>query len=409
MKKLLLLCFALPVMAMAQKGVKFEHETTWKEVQAKAKAENKYIFMDAFTTWCGPCRYMSSTIFPQEAVGKFFNEKFINVKVQLDTTKADNEDVKKWYADAHNIMTGFKVNVFPTYLFFDPNGKLVHRAIGSSEAAAFLAKANDALNPEKQYYTMLDKYNAGNRQPDFLRTLAYAAQDAYDQKMAIVISKDYVAAQKDLTTKQNIEFIDKFTKSSKDAGFAFILNNTAKFDEARGEGAARTKLVEIVKREEVYPAVFKKGASDANWSELTSVVAAKYPSLAKEVISASKVVYYQQKKDWNSFQPAVQEYMKNYGAKATSAQLNEYAWTVFENCKDMTCVTDALEWSKRSFKENNNPMFMDTYANILYKLGKKEEAILWEEKAVALVSESEKKGYQETMEKMKKGEKTWKE
>jgi thioredoxin-related protein len=345
---------------------------------------------------------MAANIFPQEKVGKFFNEKYVNVKVQLDTTKADNEEVKKWYADAHSIMSDYKVNVFPTYLFFDPNGKLVHRAVGSSEAEAFLVKANDALDANKQYYTLLDK------QPEFLRTLAYAAQEAYDPRIALTVSQEYLATQKDLQTKENFEFIDRFTQSTKDKGFAIILNNRAKFDELRGEGSARKKLTEIVKRDEVYPVVFKKGAPEANWPELTATVTAKYPELAAEAISSAKVVYFQQKQDWNNFQVAVQEYMKNYGAKATSDELNQYAWIVFENCKDMKCVTEALEWSKRSFKDNNNPMFIDTYANILYKLGKKEEAISWEEKAVTLVGEADKKSYQETLDKMKRGEKTWK-
>ena len=54
-------------------------------------------------------------------------------------------------------------------------------------------------------------------------------------------------------------------------------------------------------------------------------------------------------------------------------------------------------------------MFMDTYANILHKLGNTKEAILWEKKALALVkSEEEKKTYQEALTKMEKGEKTWK-
>jgi tetratricopeptide (TPR) repeat protein len=68
----------------------------------------------------------------------------------------------------------------------------------------------------------------------------------------------------------------------------------------------------------------------------------------------------------------------------------------------MTCVKEALEWSKRSFKDKENHMYLDTYANILYKLGNKEEAIKWEEKAIALGGD-----YNDTLEKMKKGEKTW--
>ena len=41
----------------------------------------------------------------------------------------------------------------------------------------------------------------------------------------------------------------------------------------------------------------------------------------------------------------------------------------------MTCVKEALDRSKRSFAQKENPAYMDTYANSLYKMGKKEEAI----------------------------------
>jgi hypothetical protein len=87
--------------------------------------------------------------------------------------------------------------------------------------------------------------------------------------------------------------------------------------------------------------------------------------------------------------------------------LNQYAWTVFQKCPDMKCVTEALEWSKRSFKDNQNPQFMDTYANILYKMRKKDDAIAWEEKAIKLSDEATRTSLQPTLDKMKKGEKTW--
>ena len=46
-------------------GIQFEHNTTWQAVLDKAKQENKYIFVDAFTTWCGPCKMMAKNIFPK--------------------------------------------------------------------------------------------------------------------------------------------------------------------------------------------------------------------------------------------------------------------------------------------------------------------------------------------------------
>lgn len=100
-----------------EKGIHFEHNYSWQSILAKAKAENKYIFVDCFTTWCGPCKFMSSTIFPSENTGKFFNEKFINVKFQLDTTIKDDENIKKQYADAAFIKHNYNVVAYPTYLF----------------------------------------------------------------------------------------------------------------------------------------------------------------------------------------------------------------------------------------------------------------------------------------------------
>ena len=91
MKKIFFILLLTPLFLKAQEGVNFEHNQTWEQVQAKAKTAHKYIFMDCYATWCGPCKYMSSTIFPQKIVSDIMNEKFINVKVQLDTTAADNE------------------------------------------------------------------------------------------------------------------------------------------------------------------------------------------------------------------------------------------------------------------------------------------------------------------------------
>jgi len=99
-------------------------------------------------------------------------------------------------------------------------------------------------------------------------------------------------------------------------------------------------------------------------------------------------------------------YMKSYNDKLTDGDLNSMAWAVFQNCADMTCVSDILDWSKR-LKDNNEPGYIDTYANILYKLGKKDDAIALETKAVGMVADADKATYQETLNKMKNGEKTW--
>jgi thioredoxin-related protein len=409
MNKLFLTILLLaPVLLPAQeKGIHFEHGLSWQEVQAKAKTEHKYIFMDCFTTWCGPCKYMSANIFPLEEVGNYFNQHYISVKVQLDSTATDNEEVKNWYQSGHDIATKYAIRAYPTYLFFDENGKAVHRAVGSSDAPAFLSKASNAKNPEYQYYTLLDQFAAGKKDSGFLHKMVQVAMDAYDIGNAKKILPLYLATQPDLYTKTNLGLLLELTENSKDPGFDMMQQKPEKFDEVFGKGVAKTSIQNIIMQEEVFNKLKASPKETPDWNTIAAAATKKYPVYGSEAVEKAKLRWYQRNKDWNNFQASVTTYMKKYGSDISPSELNDFAWTVFQNCKDMTCVSEALEWSKRSFEKNQDPGFIDTYANILYKMGKTDEAIQWETKALSLAAEGDKKGYQETIDKMKKAEKTW--
>lgn len=350
---------------------------------------------------------MSASIFPLQNVGDFMNDKFVSVKVQLDTTAKDNDAVKSWYQDGHDLAQKYNVRAYPTYLIFDADGNVVHRFVGSSPADEFLAAVKKSLNPETQYYTLLNQYKSGKKDNKFLFNMANAAADAYDMENANKIANEYLATQTDLYTKENLDFVKKFTQTSSDKGFDMMMTNPAKVDAVLGKGTSASVIEPIIMREEIFKNFPKDPKTNPDWAKMNSNVSKKYPELAPQVIAKSKVIWYQHAGDWNNYQSAIVDYMKKYGAAASPEELNNYAWTVFQNCPDMKCVTEALEWSKRSFEGNNTPGFIDTYANILYKLGKKDEAIKWEQKAMDLAQGDDKKGYQEVIDKMNKNEKTW--
>jgi Highly conserved protein containing a thioredoxin domain len=84
MKKLFsIILLSFSVLFFAQESIDFQ-TTTFKEVLAKAKREKKLVFMDAFASWCGPCKMMEKNIFPIKSVKEYYNANFINSRFDME-------------------------------------------------------------------------------------------------------------------------------------------------------------------------------------------------------------------------------------------------------------------------------------------------------------------------------------
>ncbi|MBO9198649.1 MULTISPECIES: thioredoxin family protein [Niastella] len=387
-----------------EKGVHFEHGLSWAQVQAKAKAENKYIFVDCFTTWCGPCRYMRTEIFPQEEMGAYFNDKFVNIEVQLDTTAKDNDQVKSWYADAHAIMTQYSIRAFPTYLIFSPDGHALHRIVGAGSVQSFIGDVRESFDTTKQYYTKLKQFENGRRDSAFLRQFAMQVHDAYDIALGSKVVKAYLAGQPTLLTPAALDLIYLYTSRTTDEYFGFLTKHIAEINGVLGAGKAEDKIRNIFMVEGRILRYNEKRVSD--WQNYPKKIAAVLPSHANEIMMRIDIDYYLAKKDWPNFEKTITAYMKQYSKQMNDNEMNSIAWSVFQNCSDASCVSQILDLSSQ-LKHTTVPAYLDTYANLLYKLGKKDEAIAMEQKAVDASSDDERAGNQSTLDKMKKGEKTW--
>ncbi len=84
MKSFLAICFLMITVTVNAAEIKFLENPTWTTVLAQAKKENKMIFLDAYATWCGPCKQMDSEVYTNSAVANFYNANFINVKYDME-------------------------------------------------------------------------------------------------------------------------------------------------------------------------------------------------------------------------------------------------------------------------------------------------------------------------------------
>lgn len=112
-------------------GIEF-FEGTWQQVLDKAKKENKLVFVDAYTVWCGPCKYMSNAVFTDKAVGEYYNKSFVNYK--FDMEKGEGPTFARKYT----------VNSYPSLIFLTPNGDPIYFAEGIHQIEAFMKLGRDA-------------------------------------------------------------------------------------------------------------------------------------------------------------------------------------------------------------------------------------------------------------------------
>lgn len=101
----------------AEAGIKFT-EGNWAAILKRAKAEKKIVFLDAYTTWCGPCKLLQKNVFTKPEVGALFNEKFINVKIDMES------------GEGPKLAQKYPLEGYPTLFFIDSDGKVVKQVIG---------------------------------------------------------------------------------------------------------------------------------------------------------------------------------------------------------------------------------------------------------------------------------------
>ena len=382
MKKILLFISLLTVFGFVySQGIEFE-QGNWADVLHKAKQTQKPIFVDVYTSWCRPCKVMSSQVFPLEEVGNLYNSTFVCYKI--DAEKGEGIQFAKDY----------EVNSYPTYLFFNPNGILVMRAGGGMTPKKFIElviSAKEELSVPKTIVDWEAEYEQNKTDPAFLRLymekrteLGKSNAELFDEYLALFPLEQRVS-------KEIINIYDREIKNIKIHSLAYqnLKDNRAKF-----------RVNELTYKFQAIRNSMNEAISNRNEQLLEEVIEEneKIPKLFRSTQKEEIFMYYY--KSVNNLEKYITyatAYCENWLMKRDvtpvlkeeySKELNGIAWDFFEKVNDKTALKNALRWSERSLEISpNDHYFLDTYANLLYKLGKKNKAIAIQKKVNKLLKE----------------------
>ena len=385
MKKVFSIFLFLPLFVFAQptaveKGIHFEH-TSFAEILAKAKKENKMIFIDAYTTWCGPCKWMAKNVFTNDTAAEFYNKNFINAKIDME--KGEGIDLAKKY----------NVSCYPTLLFIDASGELVHRQSGGIPVKEFVALGTDAANPVKQFASAKKKYDSGTGTADEMAE--YVLMRARTCLSAKEEMTKYFATQSEseLTNNRNWSLMkENYMNMNIDSReFKYLVSHKAEY-----EKLYNPESVNIVIKQSYSFAMYNcaKEKNNEGYKKIKEELLKNNFPFGEGMVLNSDMSLYKSNKDWKNYAATTEAYINKFG-KDDVHLLNTVAWGFYENIDDKALLAKAAEWAKHSVELEPAYYNNDTYAAVLYKLGKKAEAQAAAEKAIEL-AKKDGEDYKET-------------
>ena len=238
-KYFMMICFTLFMgwgVSAQNQGIKF-FEGTFDEALAKAKQEKKLVFVDFYATWCGPCKQMAEKVFTDEEVGKYMNEKFVCMQIDVEKEGWQKETAGR-----------FNVTVLPTLIFFKADASVVSRLAGAREKADFLNTAKVAAGEQLSFEKLYDRAKSKKDLTDMQLVLKQAPEEVGGmqgmeaQKWIVRIDKmyaDYAKAKMgpDFINKEDFQIVSAFNKKNvkDDAVMEFMVKNLETYMNKLGE------------------------------------------------------------------------------------------------------------------------------------------------------------------------------
>ncbi len=348
------------------KGIEF-FQGTLAEAKEIAGQQGKLIFVDAFTTWCGPCKRMSANVFTQEEVGDFYNSTFINMK--LDMEKGDGKTFQKQY----------QVNAFPTLLFLDPEGKVVHKVVGGMDTKNFINLGKFAASKSSVSSSLDKEYEEGRRDPAFMAKYIEALSTS--NRPLLKVANEYFSGQQNLSSPDNLRIIYFSLVEVDSRIFNLMVEKRKDIVGIFGEDAVEKQIIKAAD-------VTLKKAIEFENSDLMEEAIEKVKRYAtnhyKQFQYSARLKYYSETRQPEMYLRYARDYVR-----IAPEQKFELANNILHNMKDQPdLMRQATIWAVEAAEDAENEHHYFVAAQLLFIDGQYQKSRPFAEQAFKLASDS---------------------
>lgn len=346
-------------------GIQFQ-DITLVQAMEKGTKENKFIFIDCYTSWCGPCKVLSKNVFPNDTVGELFNKNFVSLKVDMESDRSSE------------INTKYVITSFPTLLFVEPvNGDIVYKVIGAEPGTQWLISAAErAIDPNQNIQGLLHSYNENKKDFEVTARLIDCLSICHMLDMKEEIIADFLSDISD--DKESIEnlwdIIDKSVSDIYSSGYSFLRDNGESFIEIIGADAVESKI-DAVTRSAVNQFIFRKRLSQENFPKdkfdtLLSIVKSQNCYNNDYYLSLLKMIEEVQTGDYNAMLDEMDKSLQ-LDVFQNADKSFYFIWlnlTYLFECNDEDALSCGLKWADQLKPNDNNSSDLSSWMRMKSRL-----------------------------------------
>lgn len=224
-----LLCSAMILLSFSaaaqntNEGIHFIEGQPLDNILQQAKNEGKKVFVDCYTSWCGPCKMMATKEFPKKEVGDFMNPNYISTKIDME--KGEGPRLAQRYG----------VKVYPTFLVLNDKGEMVDRLVGYMPAEQFIATMKKS-GEAGSFSSLKMRYEKGERSIPFITEYLKKLTEAYMPEEARKVASDFLKGKEQaiLTDTTLCQLFTTYLLEPSDVTFQHIYKNLKPYEKKYG-------------------------------------------------------------------------------------------------------------------------------------------------------------------------------